>query len=569
MRATAGLPRVGGGGRGWLLVALVGNGLGQATAAVVTALVVERAFSRYLVAGVPRPDARAVLVVAATLGAAALGSAWLRSRERVDAERLGQHYTHELRLRLFAHLTATSSRRLQQHSQGATVLRFIGDLTALRKWISLGLARLIVATMMTGGSLLALLVLSPTLGLVVLGVLVLGTTWSLVVGRGLRGAAREARRRRSRLAANVNEKVGAVAVVQAFGQAEQEQDRVRRQSRRLQRAMVEQARFAGRLRGISEGTAGGATAAVIIVGVTGGAPPASVAATMTIVGLLAAPLRDLGRVQEYWHGAQVSREKLRAFLARPTGLVEVQGAPGLEAGAGRLELDDVTVDGVLHGVTATAESGQVVAVVGPNGAGKTTLLSVAARLLDPDAGSVLLDGQDLAAHPAADARRRLGLVGPDLPLLRGTIERNLCYRWPDAPRHEVERVMTLCGLDEVVATLPDGVDTRIAEGGAGLSAGQRQRLSLGRALLGNPSVLLLDEADANLDRAAATVVDDVLTAHPGTTLVVTHRRERLATADVVWCLEDGRLVEVGPPDELLAGDGPTARLFGPAMEAAR
>jgi ABC-type multidrug transport system fused ATPase/permease subunit len=305
-----------------------------------------------------------------------------------------------------------------------------------------------------------------------------------------------------------------------------------------------------------------ALAAVVLAGVTGRTPAATVAAAMTLVGLLVAPLRDLGRIQEYWYTAQAASEKLGEMLVQPTGLVEPVNPPRLKSGAGRLHFGDVTLQGALHGVTVTAEPGQVVAIVGPNGAGKTTLLALAARLLEPDGGRVFLDGQDLAHHAAADVRAQLGLVGPDLPLLRGTVERNLRYRRPDSPPEEVLRVMAVCEVDEVVAALPDGLATRIAEGGAGLSAGQRQRLALARALLGNPAVLLLDEADANLDREASAVVDRVLAQHRGTVLVVTHRPERLASADVIWHLDAGRVVEVGSPAELLAGDGPTARLFG-------
>ncbi len=324
--------------------------------------------------------------------------------------------------------------------------------------------------------------------------------------------------------------------------------------------MIHRARYAGRLRGVSEGTAGAATAAVVMAGVIGRLEPGTIAAAMTIVGLLVAPLRDLGRVQEYWHNAQVSREKLRSFLARPTGLDEPVDPAAMQRGEGRLRFEDVHLHGVLHGISATAEPGQIVAIVGPNGAGKTTLLTLAARLMEPDGGRILLDGQHLALHAAADVRRYLGLVGPDLPLLRGTVERNLRYRWPDGPDEELERVTERCDFSWVVDSLPDGMATRAwLKGGVSLSAGQRQRPAL--ALVGDAPVLLLDEADANLDGDAASVVDRVIAEHTGTVLVVTHQRERMAGADAVWHICDGQLVEQGHPDDLLIGDGPTARLF--------
>ena len=154
------------------------------------------------------------------------------------------------------------------------------------------------------------------------------------------------------------------------------------------------------------------------------------------------------------------------------------------------------------------------------------------------------------------------MVSPDLPLLRGTIDRNLRYRCPDAPQAEIERVKALCGLDTLLEELPEGAATRLAEGGANLSPGQRQRIALARAIVGQPRLLLLDEAESNLDPQSALALDRVLSGYRGTVLMVTHRPDRLATADRIWHLEDGRLVEAGTPQALARGDGPTARLFG-------
>ncbi|MGH8903230.1 MAG: ABC transporter ATP-binding protein [Egibacteraceae bacterium] len=554
------LPRVGASGRWRLLGLLVANGLSQAGAAVVAGMLVHQAFARLASAG--GQDPRTLLRTATAFATMAFIGAWLRARERVDAERLGQDYTHELRLQLFERLTLMSPWAVQQRSQGGTMLRFVGDLNALRRWVSLGLARLLVAGTMMVGALIAISLLSVTLALITTALVAFGAVAVLVQGKGLRNATRKARRRRSSLAANVAEKIAAVGVVQAFGAVDRERRRVATQSKRLRRAMVTRARYAGRLQGVTEGTAAAATAGVVLTGLAGQASAATVVAAMTIVGLLANQLRDLGRVYEYRQQARVSRDAVRRFLERPTLLTEPAHPAPLWIGPGCLTFEDVRVGGVLYGISATAEPGQLVALVGPNGAGKTTLLAIAARLRDLDGGRVLLDWQDLAWHSAADVRRLIGVAGPDLPLLRGTVARNLRYRWPDAPEEELRRVAELCGLAEVLAELPNGEQSRIAEGGVGLSAGQRQRLMLARALLGEPAVLLLDEADANLDQEAMGVVDRVLAERRCTVLIATHHRRRVSGADQVWHLDGGRLVETGPPAALLRTCGPTARLFG-------
>lgn len=557
------------GRRRWLLARLVAVGVGQAAAAIVTALLVQLAFDRLVATGASVGSRRYLLVAGGLVGAAAL-SAVLRAVERIEAERLGQHYVYQLRLVLYDRLTSLPPRTIQRRSQGAVALRFVGDITAVRQWVSRGLARLVVGATMVSGALAALAFISPVLAAGLAVVLASGAGVAFALGGRMRATARETRRRRSRLAANVTEQVGALSVVQAFGQSDRERRRVAKQSRRLRDASIGRAQAAGQLQGLTEATAALATGTALLLGAAevgaGRASAGTVVAAMTIVGLLVPPLRDLGRVVEYRQNAVVSLQKIREFLETAEPVADPAGAPDLAPGPGRLAFADVRVRGSLDGVSAVAEPGTLVAVVGPNGAGKSTLLGVAARLVEPDAGIVSLDGQDLAAHRLGSVRARVAMAGPDLPLLRGSIGRNLSYRRPDAPPEELARIRELCGIDAVLAELPDGLETRVAEDGRGLSSGQRQRIALARALLGDPTVLLLDEADVNLDPQAAGVIDRVLAGFRGTVLLVTHRRERVAAADAVWHLEGGRLVADGPPEVLLAG-GVTGRLFGGAPPA--
>lgn len=293
---------------------------------------------------------------------------------------------------------------------------------------------------------------------------------------------------------------------------------------------------------------------------SGSISPGAVVGAVAVVGLLAGHLRDLGRVAEYAAGARVGREAVRRFLQLPT-LTEAPNAPDLVRGPGTLELGALSLGDALTGVTLRAQAGQTIALVGPNGAGKSTLVAVAARLVDPDHGRVRLDGQELSRCSVRSVRAAIGVSSPDLPLLRGTVERNVRYRLPRATDEQVAHVARLCGLDGLVAELAGGWRAEVGEGGCRLSAGQRARLSVAPAILGGPSLLILDEAEAHLDQAATGLVDRVLADHRGTALVVTHRRELVERADVVWCLVDGRVAEIGPPAKLLAGRGPTARLF--------
>lgn len=552
-----------------LFAGLVAIGIAQAVGAIGTGLLVQHAFDR-LVSGVAPVTATVVLVLAGGLALTVGLTAVMRAQERVTAERLGQAYVLEVRSVLFRHLTRVPARDLGHKNRGSMLQKFVGDLSALRSWVSLGLARLLVAGIAVGLAVVALSFMNVMLGVSIAAVLALGALATYFTSARLLRTSREARKRRARLTGEVSERLSHVGVLQASGQERRERRRVGKHSNKVAAAMIDKARASGMTRAIAEGTAGLATVAALLVGAaevrSGRATPGTVVAAATVAGLLAGHLRDLGRVAEYAAGAVVARDAVRRFLALPR-LPDAAGLPDLGPAAGRLELDGVTLDGALVDVTVTAEPGQVVAVVGPNGAGKSTLVSVAARLVDPDRGTVRLDGQDIRACSLSSVRAAIGVAGPDLPLLRGSVGRNVRYRVPKADEAEVARVSALCGLEGLLDELPGGWKADVGEGGSRLSAGQRARLTVARAVLGRPPLLILDEAEAHLDRDAAGVVDRVLADHSGTALIVTHRRELAERADVVWCLHDGHLVEAGPPDELLAGSGPTARLLGYRREA--
>ena len=551
-------------GRVALLARLVANGFAQAVVMVATALLVKQLFDAFVT---PAQAAEHALLwwYGAGLLAAAAAIAALRMWERIDAERLGQHYTHRLRLTLFGHMSRVTPRVLQQRTRGAVLLRFIGDLTALKQWVSLGVARLTVAGVTTVGTLAALMWVSVPLALLVAVSLAMGAVAVVLLGRWLEQRVREVRRRRARLAGNVSEKIAALGSIQAYGRVARERRRVGRQSRRLATAMIDRAKAVGAMRGVVELTTGLAGGGALVLGAmlvgNGLITAGTVVGAMSIVGLLTPALRDLGRVQEYWHGAVVSWEKIDTFLATPASVTDRSGAAELTSNEGGLSFANVTVAGALREFSAEARPGETIALVGPNGAGKSTVLALAARLVKPEQGAVKLDGQDIASVTLASLRRAVGLVTPDLPLLRGSVAGNLRYRWPGASEEALARVRTLCGIDEVIAELPKGLDTSIREDGANLSLGQRQRLALARGILGTPPVLLLDELDANLDPGAAMALRRVLADYPGTVLMVTHRLDWAAMADTIWHLRDGRLVEAGTAAEVLAGDGATAEMF--------
>ncbi|WP_335941512.1 ABC transporter ATP-binding protein [Streptomyces sp. PTD5-9] len=204
----------------------------------------------------------------------------------------------------------------------------------------------------------------------------------------------------------------------------------------------------------------------------------------------------------------------------------------------------------------------VTAVVGPSGAGKTTLFQLIERFYDPDQGTVRIAGRDTAAMPLTELRGRIGLVEQEAPLMRGTVRENLVYAQPDATPDEIDEALRAAHLTEVIAALPDGMDTELGEGGHGLSGGQRQRLAIARALLTRPEVLLLDEATSNLDSDSETELRNALVTI-GTrcqVLTIAHRVSTTIGADHILVVEDGRLRDHGTHAELMERDDTYRRL---------
>lgn len=540
------------------IVRVVALGLGQ-----VATLVAFLLLTTYVVNAFTPETVGAAALAASNRAFQALGllclvvvlHGWLRAAEFSVSEKVGYDVVRRLRMAMYGHLQGMTPRQLQHRARGGLLLRFVGDLSMFRTWISRGLLGGLTAAIVLFGTLAVLIWLDPWIGLSIVAVLAAGAVASLGSGRRMRSATRMMRRRRSLLISNIDEQMNTLPVTQVSGRARGEYARLSRQNESLNQALFRIARLRGRLRGIA--SASGLLAVVTVMGVglvevrRGDATVGLVVAAIMVTRQLNVPVRTLGLAHDYWHRARVSRQKVSDFLNSSSRGLEPEGLHQLRVRKGRIQFDDVTVTGALDSVTLTAEAGDLVAVTGPTGSGKSTLLGLVSRLVDLDGGEILIDGQPLSRTTPASTYRHIGVAGPDLPLMRGTIRRNLTYGARDASPTEVQRVVHATALGEVLADLPDGIDSWVTEGGRNLSLAQRQRVCLARALMGNPPILLLDQPTAGLDEASKKEFRSTLSRHHGTTLLVTHDPAELALADKVWVLDQGRVSRVLSGDERL------------------
>ena len=558
------LPPVLAGPRRRLMAALVLNGSSQAAIALSVGLLTHRLFVD-LANPAPTTGVGSLAVAVLALVVLALAQLLLRGIERRDAERLGHDYIGELRQRLFRRLLSLSPRSAATRSRGGITLRLVGDLRALRMWISLGLARGVVCSLSTCGAVAALWLIDPWLSVTAACVSGLGIPLAAGLGRRVQPRVREARSLSGRLAASLTERVGALGLIQSNGQARRELRRLGRLHRRSADAAAAQALPLALLRASGDTIAALTGVAVLAVGAwratQGHGDAGVVASSLVLVGLMLPGLRELGLALAHLQGASVARERIAEFAE--FGRVIEDAPAGADPGAVDWRRADwtfeaVRLDTALHHVDARIPGDGLTALIGPNGAGKSSVLSLMARLCDPDEGEIRVAGRALASIPLRDLRRRIGLVSTQLSgegaMLRGSLRYNLCYRAPRADAAAQAAVLVRCGLWERVQSLPRGLDTRVLEGGANFSPGERLRWSLARALLGRPAVLLVDETDAGLDHEACAVLDHVLDGFGGTVLIATQRWARVAGAKHVLALRDGRVAFEGRPSDFLSVD---------------
>lgn len=522
--------------------------LAQAVVIVLTALTVRTIFDRALNGAANDSLPWAALGGLIALAVCGAGAVWLL---RVSAARLGNDYVHDLRLIMFdglAHEARVHSAE-ERREHGVQVVRFSNDLSAIRQWISMGLARGISASVFLAGVMVAMTWLFAPIALSVAVVLVTSVVLTWWIGARLEEVVARTRRRRGRLAVRVSESVGHLDEFLLFGRVERERTRLERASDRLQHALRQRALWTGALRAALELSARACLVVVLVTGslalYAGELDAASIVALVSIAGLVGTPVRHLGRVLEYWRAGRVARRMIGSLVRAGEAAEMPQHRP--RGARGRVRLGPLRVRALRIEQPLTIAPGERIALWAANGSGKSTLLALLAGQLRPERGLVRVDGVDPAQMQFRARARLIALAAADQSLLRGSIGKNVRMRIASAPDEEIHRTCTAAGLEALIERLPEGLKTRVGARGMRLSNGEQARVKLAQALLGEPQLLLLDEIDAGLDGPGHRSLEEVLTMHPGTVVFATHDQRLLRHADRVWTLDDGVCREISNP----------------------
>jgi len=512
---------------------------------------------------------QAVLICVGITFFLALGS-YLRT---VLINRVAERVIADIRKAMYRHMMSLSTAWFEEKRTGDLISTFSTDTTMIQSILASSMSMAARNIILLFGGLIMVILTSPKLTLVILGVVPLVVIPLVVVGRMLRRQSRIAQDRIADLSVEVEESLSAIDDVLAFSRGEAMIKRFD--------AAAEASFTASRQRILLRGIMSGMVIFLVFAAITfilwlggldllkGEISAGELSAFVFYAALVATSVGALSDIGGEWQRLGGAAERIADLLTQSNRLNEPQtpipfpSPPSSSSGKGedyihfenlRFSYPARQNQRSLDGIDVAIRRGENIAIVGESGAGKTTILKILLRLYDPDEGRITIGGVDLKEMGIADLRRHIAVVPQMASLFSSSVYDNISFGLPDAPREAVYKAASEAFADDFISALPLGYDTMIGEKGIQLSAGQRQRIAIARALLRDAPILLLDEATSSLDSASEQKVQAALARlmENRTTIAIAHRLSTVISADRILVMDNGKIAATGDHETLLA-----------------
>ncbi len=518
-----------------------------------------------------------ILLAVLTVYVVAAVFAWVQARM---LNGIVQRAMHRLRMQVEDKVHRLPLSYFDRMQRGELLSRVTNDMDNIAQSMQQTISQVISSLLTVIGVLVIMLVISPLLTLIALVTIPLTVLITVLVARRSQRLFVAQWRATGILNARVEETFSGHSIVKVFGHQKEVEADFTGENEAVYRAsfgaqfvsgiIMPAMMFVGNLVYVAIAVVGGIQVAAGLISI------GDVQAFIQYSRQFSQPLSQLGSMANLLQSGVASAERVFELLDEPEQTPDADPAETAPETASRLAFEDVsfrylTDRPLIHGLSLVARPGSTVAIVGPTGAGKTTLVNLVMRFYDPDSGRITLDGVDTRAMTRDDLRRRTGMVLQDTWLFAGTIRDNILYGRPDASEQEMVDAATAAYVDRFVHALPEGYDTVLDDEATNLSAGQRQLVTIARAFLADPRILILDEATSSVDTRTELLIQRAMgrLRKDRTSFVIAHRLSTIRDADLILVMEDGAIVEQGTHDELLAAHGAYFRLYNAQFERAQ
>lgn len=485
---------------------------------------------------------------------------------------IGHHLAFAIRRHLFSHVQGLSLSFHSRTHSGELLTKLAGDTQTLKSaFTDIPLA--VTGHLLTFfGMFTVMFIINWRLSLIILATMPVLATGLFVLNRKIRVSTRVQREQDGHIASRLNEVLSSVSLVQTFGRERFEQDRFEQESTKHLETGLRTARTTAAVTRIVSMIGATGTAATVFFGawqvLEAHMTPGDLLIFVSYIKNLYGPIKDLSKLSVQFSQASVSAQRIADLLGNEPDIQDRPNALKAEQLRGDIRFDHVSfsyLEGypVLHDLSFQITHGERIAIVGPSGSGKSTLVNLLLRLYQPSNGAIILDNINLTDYERESLRHEIGVVLQETLLFRASIAENISYGVEQATAEQIMTAAREANAHEFIVGLTEGYETIVGERGSTLSGGQRQRICLARALVKQPSILLLDEPTASLDQGSATYIRETISRIDAnrTIIVITHHLVGMELFDRILVLDQGHLVAQGTHQELLEQQGLYATLY--------